>query len=234
MKKSGDKLFWISYSDLMTSLFFVMLVLFAVVTAKYIKVDPNGDVLKTIETLTDSLALANNRVDSLTVSVERYRNLTKIDSLFMPLRNSRSFEYDSLANKYVASYFKGREIFDPEKAIIKRDADRDSLLAVGREIESFLKDLNSNKGFGYIMVIEGNSANDGSWDSDREYNYKLSYDRALAVYKFWKDNSIDFRRYNTEVLIAGSGLNGLYRDPVERNNKRFSIQIIPKVRASKE
>ena len=50
MKKSGDKLFWISYSDLMTSLFFVMLVLFAVVTARYLKAN-SEDLVSKVEKL---------------------------------------------------------------------------------------------------------------------------------------------------------------------------------------
>ena len=43
------------------------------------------------------------------------------------------------------------------------------------------------------------------------------------------NNGIHLRKYGVEVLISGSGLNGLDRDKIEENNKRFSIQIIPKV-----
>ena len=40
----------------------------------------------------------------------------------------------------------------------------------------------------------------------------------------------DIRKYNTEVIIAGSGFNGINRDTIiEDNNKRFIIQIIPKI-----
>ena len=86
-----------------------------------------------------------------------------------------------------------------------------------------------NPDLGYVLVIEGNAAN--SWDKkynkDDNYGYTLSYGRALAVYKHWLRKGIDLRKYNTEILIAGSGFNGLYRDKVEDNNKRFTIQIIP-------
>ena len=64
---------------------------------------------------------------------------------------------------------------------------------------------------------------------DRPDFYLKSYERALAVYNLWLKNGINFRQYDVEVMICGSGLNGLCRDPVEENNKRFSIQIIPKV-----
>jgi hypothetical protein len=45
----------------------------------------------------------------------------------------------------------------------------------------------------------------------------------------WISNNVNFRKSNVEVLISGSGFNGLCREDNETNNKRFSIQIIPKV-----
>ena len=58
--------------------------------------------------------------------------------------------------------------------------------------------------------------------------YELSYRRALALYNQWKH--LNFRESNTEIIIAGSGFNGINRDKiVEDNNKRFIIQIIPKI-----
>ena len=67
------------------------------------------------------------------------------------------------------------------------------------------------------------------YDKNSPYAYKKSYERALAVYNLWLKNNINFRKKNVEVLISGSGFHGLCREPVEENNKRFSIQIIPKV-----
>ena len=64
--------------------------------------------------------------------------------------------------------------------------------------------------------------------------YKLSYDRALALYLYWRNKGLDFRKYNTEVIIAGSGFNGINRDSkTEDYNKRFIIQIIPKINRPK-
>ena len=90
----------------------------------------------------------------------------------------------------------------------------------------------SNPDYSYLLVIEGYSANDGTMSQDRTYNYKLSYDRALALYNRWRnEGQINLRKYNTEILICGSGLNGINRDSkVEANNKRFVIQILPKIR----
>ena len=99
-------------------------------------------------------------------------------------------------------------------------------------METLLKRLHlENPKFNYLLVIEGYSANDGDMNKDRKYNYDLSFERALALYNRWRvDRNIDLRKYNTEILICGSGLNGINRDlENEANNKRFVIQILPKI-----
>ena len=242
MKRSGDKLFWISYSDLMTSLFFVMLILFAVVTTMYLKADPE-ELLSKVEKLeTENKELKKEKgmlegeLSDALATLEQQKRIINIDKQFEPLKESASFVYDEKADKYVAKDFIGVEIFDPNKSEILKEY-LPKTEAIGREVEAMLKKLHKdNPDFGYILVIEGNAAN--SWDKkfnkDDNYGYTLSYGRALAVYKHWLRKGIDLRRYNTEILIAGSGFNGLYRDGVEENNKRFTIQIIPKVKPNKE
>lgn len=242
MKRSGDKLFWISYSDLMTSLFFVMLILFAVVTTMYLKADPE-ELLSKVEKLeTENKELKKEKgmlegeLSDALATLEQQKRIINIDKQFEPLKESASFVYDEKADKYVARDFIGVEIFDPNKSEILKEY-LPKTEAIGREVEAMLKKLHKdNPDFGYILVIEGNAAN--SWDKkfnkDDNYGYTLSYGRALAVYKHWLRKGIDLRRYNTEILIAGSGFNGLYRDGVEENNKRFTIQIIPKVKPNKE
>jgi len=42
--------------------------------------------------------------------------------------------------------------------------------------------------------------------------YRLSYNRALALYRRWLSQGIDLRKFNTEVIIAGSGFSGINRD----------------------
>lgn len=90
-----------------------------------------------------------------------------------------------------------------------------------------------NPNFSYLLVIEGNAANSvkSPMPVDSRYAYELSYQRSLALYNRWtKEDKIDLRKYNTEIQICGSGFNGINRDTkVEDNNKRFVIQIIPKI-----
>ena len=91
-----------------------------------------------------------------------------------------------------------------------------------------------NKTFKYQLVIEGTAAipfeelRAHTYNADNAKMYELSYRRALALYNRWKH--LGLRNGNTEVIIAGSGFNGINRDEInEDNNKRFVIQIIPKI-----
>ena len=93
-----------------------------------------------------------------------------------------------------------------------------------------------NPNLNFQLVIEGNAAipwqllQTHSYNADNIRMYELSYHRALALYRHWLSKGVNLRKYNTEVIIAGSGFNGINRDNrVEENNKRFVIQIIPKI-----
>jgi outer membrane protein OmpA-like peptidoglycan-associated protein len=217
MAKSNEKkrdFFWLSYSDLMTSLFFVMLVLFVLVYTMQNKIIGELDKAK----------------QELTVKVIEYERLQQLDKHMNKLKSNPSFVYLPSCKKFVVKDLIGAEIFNPNETNIKQEYVNKALHA-GREIEKFLSDLNKDKNLAFLLVIEGNMAN--FWDKrinpDYDIGYKLSYERALAVYLLWQRNGIDLRRFNTEIIIAGSGFNGLCRETTEENNKRFSIQIIPKI-----
>jgi len=213
-KKRND-FFWVSFSDLMTTLFFVMLVLF-VLTVVYLKLEQQ------------KVEEANME---LTAEKEELEKIVQLKEQFKPLREGGDFHYLPSCKKFVAKDLMGMEIFEPEKTQILPQY-INSTLAVGRKLETFLNVLEkANSDFSYLLVIEGNMANtyDKKFNKDSEYGYKTSYARALAVYNLWTVNGIDFRKSNVEVLISGSGFNGLCREPIQKNNKRFSIQIIPKV-----
>lgn len=218
-KKNKGDFFWIGYADLMTTLFFVMLVLF-VLTVVYLKLEQ----------------------ESIIAKVEDLQKIVQLEEQFKPLEEDGDFIYLPECKKFVAKSLRGKEIFEPGKTIILPDYITPTV-EVGRKIEDFLNKLQAdNKDFSYLLVIEGNMANsyDGKYDEDDLSGYKTSYDRALAVYDLWQKNNINFRKSNVEVLISGSGYNGLCREnrttgkykkteDVEAYNKRFSIQIIPKV-----
>ena len=223
--------FWTSYSDLMTSLFFVMLVLFIICLVKVGKT--NGELNEKVRDLV-SLNF------TLNADNEDLRNILQLESQFKVLSESVSLKYDPIKKMFYAKDFQEKEIFYPNDDKIKEEylAVVDS---VGNDLLRILQSLNQNKDYNYQMVIEGNAAikwenlQSGNYNPDDVKMYHLSYRRALALYLHWKSKGIDFRKYNTEIIIAGSGFNGINRDEkVEDYNKRFIIQIIPKINKPKE
>ncbi len=227
MKKNN--IFWISYSDLMTSLFFIMLVLFVVTIGSLkIQMKDNEDIIKQNEKLIAELKI---RETALIKEKDRLEKLLNLEKQFQPLIDDNSFYYLPSCKKFIVKDLMGIEIFEPNMFAIKQEYIQTTINA-GNKIKDFLSSLNKeNPELSYLLVIEGNMANtfDQKINKDENYGYLTSYQRALSVYKLWLRNDINFRNYNVEVMLCGSGFNGLCREALEDNNKRFSIQIIPKV-----
>jgi len=207
-KRKKNDFFWVSFSDLMTTMFFVMLVLF-VLTVIFLKLEQS----------------------KTQAEVDELEKIVRLEEQFKPLEEDGDFFYLEDCKKFIARDLMGVEIFESEKTtILKKYIPK--TIKIGEKLERFLNKLEEqNSEFSYLLVIEGNMANNykKSIDKNSEYGFRTSYERALAVYNLWVDNGIDFRKGNVEVLISGSGFNGRCREDKEENNKRFSIQIIPKV-----
>ncbi len=197
--------FWTSYSDLMTSLFLIMLVLFVM-----------------------AFGLFKIKEGELIAQLEDYQRITRLEEQMKPLQSDADFYYLKECEKFVFRDLMGIEIFNPFETEIIEDY-KNIAIEAGRKIESFLAGLDND--LQYLLVIEGNTANtfDQSYNADDASGYLRSYRRALAVYNLWIENDIRFREHNVEVLLCGSGFSGLCRDEIEDNNKRFSVQLIPKV-----
>lgn len=249
MANNKKALFWTSYSDLMTSMFAIMLVLFAVAIvalntksqeAQQYK-NTNEELADVIDSLAKEGKSLGDYIDSLKLSLadanatkQQLDQILQLQDQFKTLTLSTSLEYDVEKRMFYAKDFVGKEIFEPDKDVIKSeyigDVDR-----VGQDIKQLINSLKGNKSeFRYLLVIEGTAAipyeelRSKRFNPDNKEMYKLSYRRALALYDRWKQ--LNFRDSNTEIIIAGSGFNGINRDGVnEDNNKRFVIQIIPKI-----
>lgn len=212
-KKKGKSLFWVSYADLMTSMFFVMLVLFIV-----------------------SIYKMHADTEEIIIQKKRLENILQLESQFSVLGNSDDLKYDEGNKMFFAKDFVGIEIFDPNEATI-RPVFIPKVDSVGVSLSKIVSRLHEkNPDIQFQLVIEGTAAIpfkellNHKYDSDNKDMYLLSYCRALSLYLRWREKGIDLRKYNTEVIIAGSGFNGINRDKEnENNNKRFIIQIIPKM-----
>jgi outer membrane protein OmpA-like peptidoglycan-associated protein len=111
---------------------------------------------------------------------------------------------------------------------------REKLMDAGKQVKNFLDQHSENQ---YLVIVEGQASADS--EAMTEYNYNLSFQRALSLIKFWAKNpSVKFSAKNCELQIAGSGDGRLsaknMRDPINEKNQRFLIYIIPKNIIKKE
>ena len=95
-----------------------------------------------------------------------------------------------------------------------------------KSMKKFIQE-NSKDNMQYLLIVEGQASRDLF-----NYNYELSYSRALALKRYWEECDIDFGN-NCEVLISGSGDGrlsgtGFMRENTEYDNQRFLIHIVPK------
>lgn len=109
------------------------------------------------------------------------------------------------------------------------------LKEVGISLQKMIDSLKQkyfNDSLKYLIVIEGMSSKIG----ENPDPSNLSYRRAKSLLNFWQNNNIIFDPNICEVLIVGSGIEGVGRYPYdppslvnERKNQRIIIQIIPKI-----
>lgn len=201
MAQKKESFFWTSYSDLMTSLFFIMLVLFILV-----------------------IVLLHKRME---VTEDQLKEIKKVEQSTKDL-SQEYFQYRPDYKKYILTiqvrYPTGKSDLQDIVSSNKQSQLR-RLAKAGHEIQSFLKSHSENQ---YILIIEGQASKDNYL-----YNYELSYQRALALMRFWiEDSNITFGN-NCEILISGSGdgkldTHSMRETGDERENQRFLIHILPK------
>lgn len=214
-KNKKESFFWTSYSDLMTSLFFVMLLLFVLTIILLHH--------KMVELKTEK-----NRVEGEKAATEA--QLAKITELENSIKNIDTV-YFGYNNEYKTHVLRTKVKFERGSANFVditeetrrelnavRDLLRDSL-------ESFVR---STPDASYLLIIEGQASKD-----NYPLNNELSYKRALALFKFWfpnqRETTLKFYDLPCEVVIAGAGcMEGKPRETVNEDNQRFLIRILPK------
>jgi hypothetical protein len=219
MKKSRNDFFWPSFTDLMTSLFFIMLVLF---------------VLKKIE-LEKQIKVAKNKV----------KIIETVEANLKPLKTDNElFTYEEDFNRFKLAF---NVKFKANKHRILLDTDlenpiqtRAKIKNAGLKLKQVIDQLKKNKdndstlsNVSYIIVIAGYASKDLNTKT-MVHNYNLSYLRALNLWAYWKYNvGVDFESPEYKGLIdlqiAGNGWGGVGRSEQETENQRFLIQIFPKI-----
>lgn len=205
-KKGDNSSFWISYGDLMTSLFFVMLVLVI-------------GLLAWVQSL-DQFAKKEEVYQATQKQIDKIKELQKSTEDLDP----KYFAYDDRYKKFVLNI----EIkFPRESAYFWElpEETQNQLFEAGNILYSFISDKHKELGADYVLVIEGQASKD-----HYIYNNELSYQRALSLKNFWLNNGLDFSSIGgCELLVAGSGTGGVPRDTTdEENNQRFLVTLITK------
>ncbi len=202
--------FWPAYTDLMTRLFFVMLVLYVL-----------------------TFVLLRNKQNEYRVAAEKYDKLQEIEQSLTNL-NNQYFEYDEVNKRYRMTSDILFESGDWKIPNYQKNELREAGASLYQLMDQF---RNETPNVSYLIILEGNNAHakliNGKWNFDEipSTGFRISYNRALSLYNFWKDEGYDFKSLNNcEILIAGSGYFGKSRDlNDESNNKRFTIQITGKI-----
>lgn len=211
--------FWPSFADLMTSLFFIMLVFYMLT---YFGFSDRLTILQNeLKATKEELEKLN---DSLRVTEQQLKIIDEIQAAIKELPK-KYFAYDSPFKRY--SLVQNIE-FARGKDDIKHK-DKEYLEKVGSSISSLIHTLKSKHAkhdIKYLVIIEGMASNDKYID-----NFPLSYKRALAVFKLWERRGIVLDKSVCEIQIAGSGISGIGRYPrsEEMKNQRILIQIVPKI-----
>ena len=206
--------FWPSYTDLMTSLFFIMLVLYVLT---YVRLNT------TIKLQKEKLAI-----------------IEAVDSSLRPLKSDPLFVYEEKYKRFKLGFdvkfennqsqLEPGQLDDYNTTIKKIDDVGDRLKSIIDQLKmAKQKDSITLRNVSYILVIAGYASHTG----EKDYNYELSYQRALALRNYWFTHNINFEdpKYQDliDLQISGNGWGGVGRDSIDERNQRFIIQIFPKI-----
>ena len=237
MKQRNKDSFWPTYVDIMTTLFAIMVVLFAVSYSRF----------RVKEAELKKIVNKYEEIRSI------YKVVENIDSTY--------FEFNPQYVKHIfriqVTYQKGKyslyELEEDKTDGTVAELLRQKIVDAGEEIRKTIISLQNSESMKqdikYLVVIEGQASADGYYTNDYYNNDVLSYQRALALHRFWKEEaSIDFSKMDKcELVISGSGEGGVPRftendyknlsdyiegsnikkSDYEKFNQRFLIHIVP-------
>lgn len=234
--------FWPSYVDVMTTLFAIMVVLFGVSYGRF-------------RATTDELKKLLERYEEIK---SIYKVVENIDSTYFEFEPEYVKHIFKIQVTYQVGEFKLDKLQDDITDKTAANETRKRIIEAGREIERTIKSLQDSsftkQDIKYLVVIEGQASADGYNNGEYFNNDVLSYQRALALHRFWRDHGIDFSNMKKcELVISGSGEGGVPRfskqdymesdeyhrrmklnpnlvvkaTDYEKYNQRFLIHIVP-------
>lgn len=203
MKKKTD-FFWTSYTDLMISLFFLMLVLFALLDRERKRFKSEAQILS---------------------------ELDKVEKQIKDLEKTGYFSYQA---KYKRHVLKQSIYFPIAKSTITRSEDLKYLAAVGRIIDTLVNKTQDNSiRYLIIIEGMASKFRKDNPDFNYELSYRRAYE-LLKLWKILEAKGEINLTKRCELLVAGSGVGGVGREEDEIKNQRFLIQIIPKLTVARD
>lgn len=201
MTQKKESFFWTSYSDLMTSLFFVMLVLFILV-----------------------IVLLHKRMEATETQL---LEIKKVEQSTKDLSRDY-FQYRPDYKKYVLTiqvrYPAGKSDLK-DMITTDKDAQLRQLAAAGCEIRDFLKNHNENQ---YILIIEGQASKD-NFLYNYELSYQRAL--GLMHFWIEDSNITFGNNCEILISGSGDGkldTHSMRETSNEKENQRFLIHILPK------
>lgn len=200
MTQKKESFFWTSYSDLMTSLFFIMLVLFVLV-----------------------IVLLNKRMEATEKQLEEIR---KVERSTQGL-SKNYFKYRPEYKKYVLNIEVSYPVGESEISMIdvpNKEKCLVDLYNAGKEVKSFLERNHENK---YILIIEGQASKD-NYLYNYELSYQRAL--GLIKYWIEDKKLDFGDNCEIQIAGSGDGKldTNSMRENLESANQRFLIHILPK------
>jgi outer membrane protein OmpA-like peptidoglycan-associated protein len=180
--------------------------------------------------LNSTIKLQRDKLKIIEAVEENLKPLKRAGSLFI-----YEEEYKRFKLSFDVKFGNNQSQINPNE-LIDYGATIENIDKAGEKLKSIIdnlqrtKELDSTlKNVSYILVIAGCASKTGL----EMHNYELSYQRALALWNYWRSKGIDFEsdEYHNliDLQISGNGWGGLGRLPNEVDNQRFLIQIFPKI-----
>lgn len=224
-KKQADNNYWMSYSDLLTGLVIIFLIISVHFWQKQ-KVS-----YKRTQELEAEFKMTKKQEKQLNI----------IDKAQSGLAKNKLFNYNTKYKRYEINV---NTMFEAGAWNVPKENEAE-LKAAGYQLRNFIKNLNDTLkkdtlNIEFIVIIEGRAAkhkdkgskiaNEKANKLEWDYAKELSFKRAYNLQYFWNYFNIFKDMPYCDVLAVGSGFegNGRYPYEEEEKNKTFIIQVIPK------